>query len=235
MFFIQPPYLYQRGCMRKVNRITKNCLTCGSEMEVRVTEINKKKYCSRKCLWSNKERNEKIRNANKGVVFSEERKSKISKRISELHAEGELYGDEFKKKISDSFKGKPAWNSGTATIKECINCGDEYKSIGKRKLTSKYCSMQCRVEYENSEKDIDKIEYYKQVWKITESQPLYELSGYDETKRTRIDLDENAYHIDHIIPIIYGYENNIPPEEIGNIKNLQFIKAIQNHKKGKKL
>src|SRR6056300_690902 len=235
MFFIQLPYLYQRGCMRKVKRVKKNCLTCGSDMEVLPKQIDKKKYCSRKCQWSSKERSEKIRNANKGVVFSEERKSKISKRISELHNEGEIYGEEFKKKISAALKGKPAWNSGTATIKECINCGDEYKSIGKRKLTSKYCSMQCRVEYENSGRDIDKIEYYKQVWKITESQPLYELNGYDETKRTRIDLDENAYNIDHIIPIIYGYENNIPPEEVGNIKNLQFIPAIENHKKSKKL
>lgn len=221
--------------MRKVKRVKKNCLTCGSEMEVLPKQVGTKKYCSRKCQWSSKERNEKIRNANKGVVFSEERKSKISKRISELHTEGEIYGEEFKKKISTALKGKPSWNSGTATIKECINCGDEYKAIGKRKLTSKYCSMQCRVEYENSEKDIDKIEYYKQVWKITESQPLELIEGYDINKRTRIDLDENAYHIDHIIPIIYGYENNIPPEEVGNIKNLQFIKAIENHKKGKKL
>ena len=235
MFFIQPPYLYQRGCMKKVERIKKNCLTCGNEMEVLPKQVDTKKYCSRKCLYSSKERNEKIRNANTGVVFSEERKSKISKRISELHSEGEIYGEEFRKKISDTFKGKPAWNSGTATIKECINCGSEYKSIGKRKHTSKYCSMQCRVEYENSEKDIDKIEYYKQVWKITESQPLELLEGYDINKRTRIDLDENAYHIDHIVPIIYGYENNIPPEELGNIKNLQFIKAIENHRKSKKL
>ena len=221
--------------MKKVERIKKNCLTCGTEMEVLPKQVDTKKYCSRKCQWSSKERNEKIRNANKGVVFSEERKSKISKRISELHTEGEIYGEEFKKKISNAFKGKPAWNSDTATIKECINCGSEYKSIGKRKHTSKYCSMQCRVEYENSEKDIDKIEYYKQVWKITESQPLELIEGYDINKRTRIDLDENAYHIDHIVPIIYGYEHNIPPEELGNIKNLQFIKAIENHKKGKKL
>lgn len=235
MFFIQPTYLYQRGCMKKVERVKTNCLTCNSEMEIRVTEVGKKKYCSRKCLWSNKERNEKIRTANTNVVFSEERKSKISKKISELHNQGEVYGDEFRKKVSDSFKGKPTWNAGTVIIKECINCGVEYKAIGKRKLTGKYCSMQCRVEYENTGKDVDKIEYYKQVWKITESQPLYELDGYDETKRTRIDLNENAYHIDHIVPIIYGYENNIPPHEIGNIKNLQFIKAIKNHKKSRKL
>lgn len=236
MFFIQPPYLYQRGCMRKVKRVKKNCLTCGNEMEILPKQVDTKKYCSRKCLYSSKERNEKIRNANTGVVFSEERKSKISKRISELHSEGEIYGEEFKKKISAAFKGKPAWNSETATIKECINCGDEYKSIGKRKLTSKYCSMQCRVEFAyTSETDIDKLEYYKAVHRITESQPLELLDGYDESKRTRIDLNENAYHIDHIIPIIYGYENNIPPEEIGNIKNLQFIPAIENHRKSKKL
>ena len=142
--------------------------------------------------------------------------------------------DEHRAAIGNGQKGKPTWNSGTATIKECINCGNEYKAIGKRKLTSKYCSMQCRVEFAyTKETDIDKLEYYKAVHKITESQSLELLDGYDESKRTRIDINENAYHIDHIIPIIYGYENNIPPEEMGNRKNLQFIPAIENHKKSK--
>ncbi len=32
----------------------------------------------------------------------------------------------------------------------------------------------------------------------------------------------------------YGYENNIPPHEIADISNLQFIPAIENHRKSQK-
>ena len=37
-----------------------------------------------------------------------------------------------------------------------------------------------------------------------------------------------------VIPIIYGYKHGIPPEIIGNINNLWFISALENHKKSKK-
>ena len=40
-----------------------------------------------------------------------------------------------------------------------------------------------------------------------------------------------AYQIDHIIDIKFGFDNNIPAEEIANIKNLQFISWEENNKK----
>ena len=46
-------------------------------------------------------------------------------------------------------------------------------------------------------------------------------------------MREDAYNLDHIIPIIYGYENKISPEEIGDIGNLKFIPAMENHKKSR--
>lgn len=143
--------------------------------------------------------------------------------------------NEHKQKISESLKGRLPWNFRDATIKKCVYCKNSYKAIGKRKHTGKYCNMLCRTNHTNINKDINKITYYKNVWEITETQPLHLLEGYDRQKRTRIDIDKNAFHIDHIIPIIYGYKHGIPPEIIGNINNLRFISALENHKKSKKI
>ena len=41
-----------------------------------------------------------------------------------------------------------------------------------------------------------------------------------------------AFQIDHIIDIKYGFNNNIPAEEIADLKNLQFIPWEENIKKG---
>jgi hypothetical protein len=138
---------------------------------------------------------------------------------------------EHKEAISKGQRGKPAWNSGTVTIKQCIQCGKDYKAPGVKKHISLYCSMKCRSDFSYQNKDKKKQRYYLEVWRITNSQSLHELPNHD--KRGRIDLNENAYNLDHIIPIIYGYENNILSKEIGDIKNLQFIPAMENHKKSK--
>jgi len=141
--------------------------------------------------------------------------------------------DEQKKAISESLKGKPSWNTGMAMIKECINCGKEFKVLGKkRQQVAKFCSMDCRCEYAYDNKDVEKMSYYREVWNLTNKQPIETLENYD--KRGRIDLMEDAYNLDHITPIIYGYENNIPPHEIADISNLRFIPALDNHKKGRK-
>ena len=39
------------------------------------------------------------------------------------------------------------------------------------------------------------------------------------------------YHLDHIFPISQGFKENISPDVIGNIKNLQFIHYRKNIKK----
>jgi len=63
------------------------------------------------------------------------------------------------------------------------------------------------------------------VWYHTEQQPLYVLENHD--KRGWKD-----YHLDHIFPISMGFYRNIPPEKIGNIKNLRFIHHKENMSKG---
>lgn len=56
--------------------------------------------------------------------------------------------------------------------------------------------------------------YYKKVWEITLANDIVTLMG--DKKRGQKD-----YHIDHKIPISYGFKNNISAEQIGHISNLQ--------------
>ena len=74
-------------------------------------------------------------------------------------------------------------------------------------------------------KNIYKKLYYTIVWVVSENQPLHTLSNFKRRGWKK-------YHLDHIYPISKGYQNEIPPEKIGNIKNLRFIYYKKNIKKG---
>lgn len=80
---------------------------------------------------------------------------------------------------------------------------------------------------EQKQKDNRKAEYYKKVWEIT-NKNAPNLKG--------IELRSwKGFHIDHIIPIIYGFKNDISPEEIGSLKNLQMLYHRDNMLKGARL
>ena len=70
----------------------------------------------------------------------------------------------------------------------------------------------------------EKLRYYRNVWKITLANNIDILMAGN--KRGKYD-----YHIDHKIPIIYGFKNNIPEEQIGHISNLQPLFWKDNFKK----
>ena len=79
--------------------------------------------------------------------------------------------------------------------------------------------------------DLEKRLYYIKVWVITESQPLHVLKGHDR----RCFKGPSCFHLDHIVPIVHGFYNNIPPEKIGSISNLRFIRSTVNMRKGHRL
>jgi len=70
----------------------------------------------------------------------------------------------------------------------------------------------------------EKKSYYMKVRALTEKQPLRNLENFNLRGK-------NTYHVDHIIPIIYGYTNNIPAEHIAHISNLRIISAKENLQK----
>ena len=83
------------------------------------------------------------------------------------------------------------------------------------------------------EEDISDFKLYSKITRhLTEKQPIHLLENYG--KRGRVD-EEGAYHLDHKIPIKYGFDNNILPHIIADISNLEMIPAIENIRKGTKL
>ena len=102
-------------------------------------------------------------------------------------------------------------------INECKKVIKENPNLKKRRLTAI--------------KDLEKRLYYLLVWSITESQPLHTLRNNER----RCFRGVNCYHLDHIYPISAGFYNKIPPEKIGHISNLRFIRSTVNMRKGHKL
>lgn len=74
----------------------------------------------------------------------------------------------------------------------------------------------------------DFINYAKEVWRYTNENDLTTLPNYDKRGRTEV---PGSYQLDHKYSIFYGFRNNISPEIIGNINNLEFIPSIENSKK----
>jgi len=74
-------------------------------------------------------------------------------------------------------------------------------------------------------KDPAKLLYYALVW------------GYTETNAPNvkgIELRGKDYHLDHIMPISWGYRNGILPAVIGGIDNPQILTHKQNFLKASK-
>ncbi len=115
-------------------------------------------------------------------------------------------------------RGKKTKNKGNGSKKDKI-----YYEI--RKITKKYPKIKKKIK---NIKDLDKRLYYAKVWEVTEQQPLFILENSDKR-------GWKNYHLDHIYPISMGYKEKIPPEKIGNIKNLRFIHHTENMDKGSKI
>ena len=93
-------------------------------------------------------------------------------------------------------------------------------------LRKKLVEIYSELEFTHKKiKDLEKRLYYAMVWYHTEQQPLYVLENHDKR-------GWKEYHLDHIYPISKAYYQNIPPEKVGNIKNLRFIHHKENMIKG---
>jgi len=70
--------------------------------------------------------------------------------------------------------------------------------------------------------------YRNKVDSITRKQSIHLLENYEKRGKSG---KQGAYHLDHIMPVWYGYHNNISPEKISNITNLKFIPWEENQRK----
>jgi len=76
------------------------------------------------------------------------------------------------------------------------------------------------------------FDYKSKVMSITRRQPIHLLENHEKIRG--LAGTKNGYQLDHIITIKDGFEKNINPHIIGNIKNLRFISWEENLKKNKK-
>lgn len=74
--------------------------------------------------------------------------------------------------------------------------------------------------------DVERYIYYLEVW--IETEKIEHLVKNNQ-------LRGKDYHLDHIIPLSYGYTYNIPFEIIGSFFNLQVIPAKENLMKGREI
>jgi len=86
-------------------------------------------------------------------------------------------------------------------------------------------------EHHNWNPDKDEFSKYKYtVQSLTNKNDLSILENFDKN-RGLCGVD-GAYQLDHIMSIKYGFDNNIDPELISSIENLQFIPWKENRSKG---
>jgi hypothetical protein len=71
-------------------------------------------------------------------------------------------------------------------------------------------------------------DYKREVWRLTELQPLHKLPNINKR-------GFRNYHLDHRVSIFHGFKNGLMPQSIANISNLKMVPWKENcQKKGKK-
>ncbi len=121
-----------------------------------------------------------------------------------------LVSSETRSKISN--KAKQRWVSPTENM---------LNGIEKRKLST--------------EELLDFKKYRNRLKVLTEKTYLDNIDEINPNGYTRgVAGIDGAYHLDHIIPARFGFENNIPPEVLAEKENLQILPWRENIVKGRK-
>ncbi len=165
-------------------------------------------------------------------IFTEKKAYFCSRSCSNTR---ESVSESTKQKISASLE-KAAEERGLKK-KKCIVC----KKIINLKLKRKTCDNYCLTKLKESKKGSDVKKNYRSKCSFKFSVYLYpdefdfsilnELGWYKAKNRGN-NLD--GVSRDHMVSVIYGYENNIDPLIIAHPANCRLIKHNENVSKGKK-
>ena len=156
-----------------------------------------------------------------------------------------------------SKKGKPKPWQVTSVKVNCKSCDVEIVTIPSQ--NQKYCSRECMYsnpEYIQMLREVDRSYTQTEEFALKQSNPdtpFYKKYAGKVHRLTRKVYDANkdklnpsnhprglagvpgAYHLDHIIPIRYGFDNKIPPEKLAVLENLQMLPWKENIIKSKKV
>lgn len=111
---------YHEASRNSVN-IVVSCLKCGSRIETTDMRLQdgRGKFCSRACLAS--------------YYHKGSRKPPRT--------------DETRRKLSQSLKGRLAWNKKQPVVKVCETCGSRFEVQPHRKDRARFCSIACRHKH----------------------------------------------------------------------------------------
>jgi hypothetical protein len=128
-------------------------------------------------------------------------------------------------KGSKSREGYIPWNKGNREQGKRLNTALTFEQ--------RMQGIAKRNGYETYEEYRESLPAWKQykidVWRITNRQPLHLLENFN---KRGVNGQTGAYTLDHIISIKKGFIENISPEQIGNIENLQMLPWEENITKG---
>lgn len=129
---------------------------------------------------------------------------------------------------------RPYWQVVGKTFLRCEYCADRYRCETRKfdytKRQNKYYSGEDHHNW-----NPNKSEYKKYKSRVM----YYTRKSYKEHKselnpnnyKLAIAGTLNGFQIDHIIPIKYGFDNNLPPETVGHINNLRIVTWKENRDK----
>jgi hypothetical protein len=139
-------------------------------------------------------------------------------------------GKEGRAASSKQITGRPKGSKNSYKVKRGRSVVD---NIGWHRFETRMLQIARRNGYETYEEyraSLDAWEAYKiDVWRITNQQPLHLLENYN---KRGINGEDGAYTLDHIYSIRKGFNNKIPPEDIGQFSNLQMLPWLDNITKG---
>jgi len=145
-----------------------------------------------------------------------------------------------------SKKGKPRPWQIKQEQRSCLCCGADF--IVNPSETKRYCSQSCACKsadksYMQTEKYRASLRkdstpeykrYCNRVHKLSKKiyeQFKHEINPNDYPRG--LAGEYGVYHLDHIVSIRYGFDNNLLPEKVARKENLQMLPWKENISKGK--
>lgn len=154
--------------------------------------------------------------------------------------------------VDSSYDGRRHFEQHTKVKVKNINCGHQFESSPANLLAN---NVECPICADEKRKQClnQSSKYRSKIWQQTADQ--WELYKSKVTSLTKKNYNKhkkqinpknlprgkagqpNAYHLDHIVPIRFCFENNIPPEVCADPTNLQMLHwndnvGSRNHIKG---
>jgi ribosomal protein L33 len=147
------------------------------------------------------------------------------------------YSQKHSRWLKEFRKTNPPWNIGlTKENNEIVKYIGECRlgiphTADTRKLIGEYTKKLWDNGHWGGRSSNKWVRYRNKVQYLTRK-TILNIPTYDPKKRGRCGVD-GAFQIDHIMPIEYGFINNVPAEDVASPSNLQFIPWEENLKKGK--